>query len=98
MKLDSTRYDRGDVRCSECETWILKADLPKFTTRRNTDNQLIHTECGNTVRQHRRRRSIETMRRSWHNHRSPIKFSQSGLKRDILENKEKWENIIKNKT
>ena len=49
------RYDEGYVLCNWCKIWI-KPHEKHTETRKSKAGQLIHNECGRTVRQKKRYR------------------------------------------
>lgn len=92
MRLDQSRYERGDVLCGKCGEWIKKEDVPNLTYR-GEFGRLLH-ECGFQVRGGGRT-SKTTMKKAYQTHKSPYKYkARDGIKNDILLNKDKWEKLI----
>jgi len=82
--------------CGLCGVYINNTSTNEL--KMSVDNRILHSECGRPIRRKGGRTSIKTIRRHGNDRRIPsIVFSRGeghGVKKDILDNKEKWENIM----
>lgn len=92
----ASRYKNGDRRCGFCGDWVKKKDIP-MRTKLSKTGILLCNVCGLPLGMKPNVSNVETINRFKQTHRTPIKFKSSGLIKDILANKEKWEKLTSTK-